>query len=159
MSPTLSHIDIISKNLVGFFNSGHFLDISLSVIKFSIKCNRLMLAASSDYFRALIKFDENAMLRTEFILEADYLTPRGVQHAIKFIHSLGSDYENIPVDAYRDVYAASSFLQVVALQQKVRDLIISNLTIDNPLCKLTNFDFNTLQGSYSLVQCSVIKKS
>ncbi|VDN28780.1 unnamed protein product [Dibothriocephalus latus] len=112
MESRLIHIDSVSKSLRDLFASGYFLDISLTVATHSIRCNRLLLAASSDYFQALLKFDESAVFRDKFFLEAEYLTARGVQHVVNYIHSLGLDYTSIPVEEYADVYAASSFLQI-----------------------------------------------
>lgn len=135
MDNPLPFIETVSKNFGELFSSGTHLDVILIVGESSIRSNRLLLAAASDYFRALFKFDRNALYRSEFTLEAEHLSSRGVRYAIEYIHSLGLRCGHIPFERFIDVYAAASFLQIPSLIQKMKDLILSGITIGNALCK------------------------
>ncbi|VEL28512.1 unnamed protein product [Protopolystoma xenopodis] len=147
-----NHILTVAKNLKEFFNNKEFLNACIVVSGRKIWCNRLLLASSSDYFKALFKFDSPSLTRETFVLDADCLTPKGVNHVINYINSLGMTPDTIPKEDYGDVYAATSFLQVIELHEIISEKMATTLTVDNALYRrLTRKATAILQNKFQSI--------
>ncbi|KER33337.1 hypothetical protein T265_00827 [Opisthorchis viverrini] len=123
------HVRAVSRNFVELLQHDQFLDVTVTLHGFELKSNRLLLSASSGYFRSLFDFYENQSSGTaHYDISSEYLTVKGFQFIIRFLHSLGQDWEVIPAEDYELIYAAASFLQVHSLQCLLSDLIVHSLT-------------------------------
>ncbi|VDP89575.1 unnamed protein product [Echinostoma caproni] len=132
--PTKSdHVREVSRNLSQLFKEGQFCDVTLSLHGTEFQSNRMLLAASSAYFRALLEFEPQLMQKSCFDISSPYLTLDGFSYLIRFINTLGQDCPTINREAYESVYVAASFLQVTSLQRMLSELISQNLTPTNVL--------------------------
>ncbi|THD25219.1 DNA mismatch repair protein Mlh1 [Fasciola hepatica] len=127
------HVQEVSRTLSQLFKNHQFTDVTLSLHGSEFQSNRMLLACSSAYFRALLEFKPQLMTESHFDISSPYLTLEGFSYLIRFINSLGQDCPKISPDTYESVYVAASFLQVTSLQHMLSELISQNLTPTNVL--------------------------
>ncbi|CAL8085839.1 unnamed protein product [Calicophoron daubneyi] len=154
----IAHIRSVSVNLGKFFSHGDFLDVTLSFNGFEIRSNRMLLAASSDYFRALFSFYPQSTDKSHFDVTSEYLSRKGFEYVICFVNSLGQNCQRIPKEDYEEIYAASSFLQVTCLQAMVSDLISHDLSPSSVLWALRLASLFNDQGLYKKSMFLLLEK-
>ncbi|KAH8861214.1 Kelch-like protein 13 [Schistosoma japonicum] len=127
----------VSGTVLKLIQEGLFSNVTVIINDHEFKSNSLLLASSSDYFRALFSFQQKSVEEPRLEIKCDYVSHVGLSHVMLFINSIGQIHDSIPVEDYQDVYIASSFLQVHYLQ-KLMSLQIMNLAHwfdDDPLFK------------------------
>ncbi|KAF7241679.1 hypothetical protein EG68_10148 [Paragonimus skrjabini miyazakii] len=120
------HVQTVSINLQQLVADRKFLDVTLAVQGHEIQSNRMVLSASSEYFRGLFEFyGSHSPLpkRSHYDLTSEFLTIKGFQFIVNFIHSLGQLCDPIPKEDYECLYTAASFLQVESLHAMLSNLI------------------------------------
>ncbi|KAA3676264.1 uncharacterized protein DEA37_0000256 [Paragonimus westermani] len=120
------HVQTVSANLQQLVADRKFLDVTLAVQGHEIHSNRMVLSASSEYFRGLFEFyGSHSPLpkRSRYDLTSEFLTIKGFQFIVNFIHSLGQLCDPIPTEDYECLYTAASFLQVQSLHAMLSNLI------------------------------------
>ncbi|KAF6768791.1 hypothetical protein AHF37_08632 [Paragonimus kellicotti] len=120
------HVQTVSINLQQLIADRKFLDVTLAVQGHEIQSNRMVLSASSEYFRGLFEFyGSHSPLpkRSHYDLTSEFLTIKGFQFIVNFIHSLGQLCDPIPREDYECFYTAASFLQVQSLHAMLSNLI------------------------------------
>ncbi|CAI2738514.1 unnamed protein product [Dicrocoelium dendriticum] len=128
------HIQRVSTNFQQFFASDKFLDVTISLRDSKVHSNRMLLSASSDYFHGLFEFygsQSGSSLSAHYDITSEYLSTKGFEFVINFIHSLGQCSTRVPQEDYEPMYMAASFLQVHSLQEMFSDLIGSHLNTFN----------------------------
>lgn len=151
------HIQRVAANFQNFFASDKFLDVTISLRDSQVHSNRLLLSASSDYFHGLFEFygsQSGSSLSTHYDITSEYLSAKGFEFVINFIHSLGQCSTLGPQEDYESMYTAASFLQVHSLQEMLSDLIGNHLNTFNVIRTLRLahlFDDNQLYNKSLLL--------
>ncbi|KAH8861215.1 Kelch-like protein 13 [Schistosoma japonicum] len=107
----------VSGTVLKLIQEGLFSNVTVIINDHEFKSNSLLLASSSDYFRALFSFQQKSVEEPRLEIKCDYVSHVGLSHVMLFINSIGQIHDSIPVEDYQDVYIASSFLQVHYLQK------------------------------------------
>ena len=91
-------------------------------------CHKVVLAASSDYFKALFAHDGEKSGSENIVL--DGISPNGFKHLLTYMytHQLEIDVENI-----LDILEAADFLQFRSIVEKCSSMSLQHITIENCL--------------------------
>ncbi|CAH8488110.1 unnamed protein product [Schistosoma turkestanicum] len=127
------HIKSVSGTILELIQEGLFSNVTVVVNDYEFNSNSLLLASSSDYFRALFSFQRNSVKEPRLEIKCDYVSHVGLRHVMLFINSIGQFHDSIPIEDYQDVYIASSFLQVHCLQKMMSFRLEGTLCTDNVL--------------------------
>ncbi|VDP37093.1 unnamed protein product [Schistosoma curassoni] len=129
------HIKSVSGTVLELIQEGLFSNVTVVMNDHEFKSNSLLLASSSDYFRALFSFQQNSVEEPRLEIKCDYVSHVGLSHVMLFINSIGQVHDSIPTEDYQDVYIASSFLQVHCLRKMMSLRLEGTLCTDNVLSK------------------------
>ncbi|CAH8502597.1 unnamed protein product [Schistosoma intercalatum] len=127
------HIKSVSGTVLELIQEGLFSNVTVVMNDHEFKTNSLLLASSSDYFRALFSFQQNSVEEPRLEIKCDYVSHVGLSHVMLFINSIGQVHDSIPTEDYQDVYIASSFLQVHCLRKMMSLRLEGTLCTDNVL--------------------------
>uniref|UniRef100_A0A095A0P6 DNA mismatch repair protein Mlh1 n=1 Tax=Schistosoma haematobium TaxID=6185 RepID=A0A095A0P6_SCHHA len=127
------HIKSVSGTVLELIQEGLFSNVTVVMNDHEFKSNSLLLASSSDYFRALFSFQQNSVEEPRLEIKCDYVSHVGLSHVMLFINSIGQVHDSIPTEDYQDVYIASSFLQVHCLRKMMSLRLEGTLCTDNVL--------------------------
>ncbi|CAH8494144.1 unnamed protein product [Heterobilharzia americana] len=127
------HVQTVSGSILELIQEGLFSNVTVVISDYEFKSNRLLLASSSDYFRALFSFQQKSVEEPRLEIKCDHVSHIGISHVMLFINSIGQIHDSIPAEDYQDVYIASSFLQVHCLQKMMSSRLEGTLCIDNVL--------------------------
>ncbi|XP_067102951.1 kelch repeat and BTB domain-containing protein 3 [Osmerus mordax] len=130
--------------LRSFRERGLLFDFTIRVQDQSFPCHRCVLAASSDFFRAM--FEVNMRERDDGSVTLGNQSPEAVSSFLDFAYSGETTITNGNVDM---LFQLASFLQVSTLSRACGDFLIETLDLSN--C-LTLRDLAEGYGSASLLQ-------
>ncbi|XP_071990321.1 kelch repeat and BTB domain-containing protein 3 [Engystomops pustulosus] len=142
-----SHGQQILTVLQNFREQNIFFDFNIIVKEESIPCHRCVLAASSDFFRAM--FEVNMRERDGGNVTISNLSPNAVKAFLDYAYTGKAEITEENVDR---LFQMSSFLQVPLLAKACSDFLIKTIDISNCLQLLSLSDS---YGSSRLFQCAL----
>ncbi|KAJ8256778.1 hypothetical protein COCON_G00189300 [Conger conger] len=114
--------------LRGFRERNLLFDFSILVRGETIPCHRCVLAACSDFFRAM--FEVNMRERDDGSVTMSHLSPKAIRAFLDFAYSGETEITEDNVDMF---FQLSSFLQVSILSKACSDFLIETLDLSNCL--------------------------
>ncbi|XP_048838426.1 kelch repeat and BTB domain-containing protein 3 isoform X1 [Brienomyrus brachyistius] len=123
-----THGQQVLSVLQGFRERGVLFDFRVLVRGECIPCHRCVLAACSDFFRAM--FEVNMRERDDGSVTLSHLSPRAVRAFLDFAYTGQMEITEENVDM---VFQLSSFLQVSVLSKACSDFLIRTLELHNCL--------------------------
>ncbi|XP_040282209.1 kelch repeat and BTB domain-containing protein 3 [Bufo bufo] len=142
-----SHGQQILTVLQNFREQNIFFDFNIIVNAESIPCHRCVLAASSDFFRAM--FEVNMKERDGGSVTISNLSTKAVKAFLDYAYTGKAEITEENVDM---LFQMSSFLQVSLLAKACSDFLIKNIDISNCLQLLSLSDS---YGSTRLFECAL----
>ncbi|XP_072259246.1 kelch repeat and BTB domain-containing protein 3 [Pyxicephalus adspersus] len=121
--------------LQSFREQGVFFDFTINVKDEVIPCHRCVLAASSDFFRAM--FEVNMKERDGGSVTISNLSPETVKAFLDYAYTGKAEITDSNVDMY---FQMSSFLQVPLLAKACSDFLIKMIDVHNCLQLLSISD-------------------
>ncbi|KAG9338684.1 hypothetical protein JZ751_025352, partial [Albula glossodonta] len=123
-----AHGQQILSVLRGFRERNLLFDFSILVRGETIPCHRCVLAACSDFFRAM--FEVNMRERDDGSVTMSHLSPKAIRAFLDFAYSGETEITDDNVDMF---FQLSSFLQVSILSKACSDFLIETLDLSNCL--------------------------
>lgn len=125
-------------------NSGELLDVTFVVEKRSFRAHRVVLAACSDYFKAMFTGSMMEADQSEIVLNG--ITAEGFQVLLDYAYT-----SMIPLNLanVQNVLAAASHLQMIEVVHICSNYLQSQIDIDNCI------DLVTIADTYSLSQLKI----
>ncbi|XP_036418646.1 kelch repeat and BTB domain-containing protein 3 [Colossoma macropomum] len=123
-----AHGQQILSVLRGFRDRGVLFDFSIHVQSETFLCHRCVLAACSDFFRAM--FEVNMRERDDGTVTLSNLSPQAVRAFLDFAYSGESEIGEENVDM---LFQLASFLQVSVLSRACSDFLVQTLDLSNCL--------------------------
>ncbi|KAJ8410810.1 hypothetical protein AAFF_G00187670 [Aldrovandia affinis] len=123
-----AHGQQILSVLRGFRERNLLFDFSILVQGETIPCHRCVLAACSDFFRAM--FEVNMRERDDGSVTMSHLPPKAIRAFLDFAYSGETQITEDNVDMF---FQLSSFLQVSILLKACSDFLIETLDLSNCL--------------------------
>ncbi|XP_075707694.1 kelch repeat and BTB domain-containing protein 3 [Rhinoderma darwinii] len=142
-----NHGQQILTILQNFREQNIFYDFNILVKDESIPCHRCVLAASSDFFRAM--FEVNMKERDGGSVTISNLSPKAMKSFLDYAYTGKAEITEGNVDM---MFQMSSFLQVPLLAQACSDFLIKAINISNCLQLLSLSDS---YGSPRLFECAL----
>ncbi|XP_034971623.2 kelch repeat and BTB domain-containing protein 3 isoform X1 [Zootoca vivipara] len=122
------HGQQILNVLQSFREQNNFFDFKILVKDEVIPCHRCVLAACSDFFRAM--FEVNMKERDDGSVTISNLSPKAVKAFLDYAYTGRTEITNDNVEM---LFQLSSFLQVSALSKACSDFLIKNIDLVNCL--------------------------
>ncbi|KAJ6654777.1 hypothetical protein lerEdw1_006564 [Lerista edwardsae] len=123
-----SHAQQILNVLQSFREQNIFFDFKIVVKDEIIPCHRCVLAACSDFFRAM--FEVNMKERDDGSVTISNLSPKEVKAFLDYAYTGSTEITNDNVEMF---FQLSSFLQVSVLSKACSDFLIKNIDLVNCL--------------------------
>ncbi|KAG7470937.1 hypothetical protein MATL_G00119110 [Megalops atlanticus] len=123
-----THGQQILSVLRSFRERNLLFDFSILVRDETIPCHRCVLAACSDFFRAM--FEVNMRERDDGSVTMSHLSPKAIRAFLDFAYSGKTEITDDNVDMF---FQLSSFLQVSILSKACSDFLIETLDLCNCL--------------------------
>ncbi|RXN02426.1 kelch repeat and BTB domain-containing 3 [Labeo rohita] len=123
-----SHGQQVVSVLQGFRERGVLFDFSIRVQDETLPCHRCVLAASSDFFRAMFELDMRE--RDDGTVTLSNLSPQAVHTFLDFAYSGEIEIREDNVDM---LFQLASFLQVGFLSRACSDFLVQTLDVSNCL--------------------------
>ncbi|XP_077154639.1 kelch repeat and BTB domain-containing protein 3 [Ranitomeya variabilis] len=142
-----SHGQQILTVLQSFREQNIFFDFNITMKDESIPCHRCVLAASSDFFRAM--FEVNMKERDGGNVMISNLSPKAIKAFLDYAYTGKAEITEGNVDM---LFQMSSFLQVPLLSKACSDFLIKTIDISNCLSLLSLSDS---YGSTRLFECAL----
>ncbi|XP_018320287.1 kelch-like protein 26 [Agrilus planipennis] len=136
-----SHHSALLEGLNSLREQGQLLDIILEVEEQFFSAHKAVLAACSDYFRAM--FTEPMIESRQKQIRLNGLTAKGIRYLIDYAYTsrLALNQENV-----QDVLAAATHCQMLTVVQACSSYLQSKIDVDNCV------DIATIAENYSLSQ-------
>lgn len=136
-----SHQSRLLEGLNSLRNKGELLDITLVIQGCAFQAHKAVLAACSDYFRAM--FTDNMLEATQNEICLNGITAKGFHQLLDYAYTtrLALNLANV-----QDVLEAASHVQMVAVIQACSSYLQTQIDIDNCV------DIATIAETYSLTQ-------
>ncbi|XP_044298491.1 kelch repeat and BTB domain-containing protein 3 isoform X1 [Varanus komodoensis] len=122
------HGQQILSVLQNFRDQNIFFDFKIVVKDEAIPCHRCVLAACSDFFRAM--FEVNMKERDDGSVTISNLSPKAVKAFLDYAYTGRTEITNDNVEMF---FQLSSFLQVSLLSKACSDFLIKNIDLVNCL--------------------------
>ncbi|XP_078456270.1 kelch-like protein 26 [Lampetra fluviatilis] len=116
------------RGLAALRDNGHLLDVTLLVEKASFRVHRAVLAACSDYFRAMFTGGMREASQREIELQG--LSARGLQHILDFAYC---GEVTLDMECVEDVLGAAVFLQMAPVVGLCEDFLKSAMSVETCL--------------------------
>ncbi|TRY57440.1 hypothetical protein DNTS_031427 [Danionella cerebrum] len=140
-----SHCNILLRGLSALRDQGHLLDVVLTVDNEHFEVHKAVLAACSDYFRAM--FTGGMKESNQTTVELMGLSARGLKHIIDFAYS---SEVTLDLDCIQDVLGAAVFLQMVPVVELCEEFLKSAMSVETCLNigqMATTFSLSSLKQS------------
>lgn len=136
-----SHSDTLLLGLDALRSKGQLLDVTLYVQGLAFQAHRAVLAACSDYFRAM--FTDEMLESKQSEIRLNGVTAEGIRLLLDYAYTsrLGLNLANI-----QDVLSAASHVQMVAVVEACSSYLQAQLDLENCV------DIVTIAETYSLNQ-------
>ncbi|XP_072393070.1 kelch-like protein 26 [Diabrotica undecimpunctata] len=140
-----SHQSHLLEGLNSLRTRGELLDVTLVIEGCAFRAHKAVLAACSDYFRAM--FTDNMLEATQTEICLNGITAKGFDQLLKYAYTtrLALNLANV-----QDVLEAASHVQMVAVIQACSTYLQNQIDIDNCV------DIATIAETYSLSTLSKI---
>ncbi|XP_037937944.1 kelch-like protein 26 [Teleopsis dalmanni] len=131
--------EVLQSGLYALRSNDQLCDITLVVEGRSFKAHRVVLAACSDYFRAM--FTDAVLEARQSKVQIHGISARGIELLINFIYTsnLVLDYENV-----QDVLAAAIFVQMKDVIDACCNYLESHIDLENSACIASLADIYSL---------------
>ena len=161
--PQQAHRERMSSQLWGMRKRGDFCDVVIRVQGSAVRCHKVVLVASSDYFASMFntshQFRENREGLSEVSLEADIyqgITLDVVESVLHYIYNGGLP-EVFTTQSVPDIYRLADLWQMEVLTKLCAKIMVANVE-DNSFLDLLRFSkvYNDAALQKSLCHYAVI---
>ncbi|XP_030074871.1 kelch-like protein 26 isoform X1 [Microcaecilia unicolor] len=123
-----AHSTTLLQGLAALWAQGQLLDVVLTVNDQAFHVHRVVLAACSDYFRAM--FTGGMREATQDVIELRGVSAKGLKHIIDFAYSAEV---TLDLDCIQDVLGAAVFLQMEPVVQLCEEFLKSAMSVETCL--------------------------
>ncbi|XP_036884816.1 kelch-like protein 26 isoform X1 [Sturnira hondurensis] len=123
-----SHSTSLLQGLATLRSQGQLLDVVLTVNRETFHAHKVVLAACSDYFRAM--FTGGMREASQDIIELKGLSARGLRHIIDFAYSAEV---TLDLDCVQDVLGAAVFLQMLPVVELCEEFLKAAMSVETCL--------------------------
>ncbi|XP_019497595.1 PREDICTED: kelch-like protein 26 isoform X1 [Hipposideros armiger] len=123
-----SHSTSLLQGLAALRSQGQLLDIVLTVNRETFHAHKVVLAACSDYFRAM--FTGGMREASQDVIELKGVSARGLQHIIDFAYSAEV---TLDLDCVQDVLGAAVFLQMLPVVELCEEFLKAAMSVETCL--------------------------
>ncbi|XP_042527158.1 kelch-like protein 26 [Dipodomys spectabilis] len=139
------HSASLLQGLAALRAQGQLLDIVLTINREAFHAHKVVLAACSDYFRAM--FTGGMREASQDVVELQGVTARGLRHVIDFAYSAEV---TLDLECVQDVLGAAVFLQVLPVVELCEDFLKAAMSVETCLLigqMATAFSLASLRAS------------
>ncbi|KAM5232500.1 kelch-like protein 26 isoform 1-T1 [Hipposideros larvatus] len=123
-----SHSTSLLQGLAALRSQGQLLDIVLTVNRETFHAHKVVLAACSDYFRAM--FTGGMREASQDVIELKGVSARGLRHIIDFAYSAEV---TLDLDCVQDVLGAAVFLQMLPVVELCEEFLKAAMSVETCL--------------------------
>ncbi|XP_040273553.1 kelch-like protein 26 isoform X2 [Bufo bufo] len=142
------HSTTVLQGLTALRAQGQLLDVILTINNEVFQVHKVVLAACSDYFRAM--FTGGMREASQDVIELKGVSSRGLRHIIDFAYSAEV---TLDLDCIHDVLGAAVFLQMVPVVELCEEFLKSAMSVETCLNigqMATTFSLASLKESVDL---------
>ncbi|CAI9559344.1 unnamed protein product, partial [Staurois parvus] len=122
------HSTALLQGLSALRDQGQLLDVILTINNDVIQVHKVVLAACSDYFRAM--FTGGMREARQDVIEIKGVSSRGLRHIIDFAYTAEV---TLDLDCIHDVLGAAVFLQMVPVVELCEEFLKSEMSVETCL--------------------------